>query len=164
MGTLNENLHVEGALSAKTMAIPAGTVDNADVASDADIDATKLEHQYEPVFSQVHGSAATAERRVIHKVHGATGTLVSFECGVIVACIGNAEITIDLYKNGSTILTAPTVLDSGNTAFTEESAAGFSSTALVQDDVLEVVVTVDAGTGTLGQGLYCLPVIREDAQ
>ncbi|OGG44120.1 MAG: hypothetical protein A3F84_27810 [Candidatus Handelsmanbacteria bacterium RIFCSPLOWO2_12_FULL_64_10] len=157
------DVYVTGNLSSLTFSPPAASIGDTAVAGSAGIQASKLEHQYMDRLTQVHGSAATAERRVIKTAKGATGDIVSFRCGVLVACIGNSTITIDLYKNGSSILSATTVLDSGNAARAFESAAGFSSTTFVADDVFECVVTVSAGTGTLGQGLFCELVTREDA-
>ena len=81
-----------------------------------------------------------------------------------VACVGAATITIQVKKNGTNILSASLVIDNANAAFAFESAAGFTSTALVANDVLEVDITAAAGGGTLGQGLFCELVTKEDAQ
>ena len=107
--------------------------------------------------------AAVTERRVIKVVKGATGTIVNFRAGVVVANVGAATISIRLKKNGTNIDTAALVLDSGNAAFALEAAAGFTSTSLVANDVLEVDITAAAGGGTLGQGLFCELTAREDA-
>ena len=56
------------------------------------------------------------------------------------------------------------LIDNTNVAFAWESAAGFTSTSLVQNDILEVDVTATAGGGTLGQGLVCELITRGDAQ
>lgn len=160
--TLDGNTYVNGNLSARSMSIPADTIDDTAVDAAAGIQATKLQQQVKFRLAQVHGSAASAERRPVHRVYGATGTLVSFKCGVVVACIGDSTITVALKKNGSNILTSSTVLDNTNTAYTVEDQAGFTSTSLTQGDVLEIAVTVSAGTGTLGQGLFCEGILRED--
>lgn len=162
-GILREDLHVAGNLSASSLTIPAGTLTDAGVEAGAGIQATKLEHQHTQVFKQNHGTAATSQRQVIHTVYGAEGSIVSFRAGVVVANIGAATISIQLKKNGSNILSSALVLDSTNAAFSMEDAAGFTSTALVADDVLEVDATATAGGGTLGQGLFCELVVREDA-
>lgn len=160
----NSDVYVNGSLGCKTFSPPASSITNAAVVALAGIAASKLEHQYQRLFTQVHGSSATAERRVIHTVVGATGDIVSMRSGNVVAATGDSTVTIDLKKNGTTVLTATTQLDSGNAAYSWESAAGFTSTSLTQDDVLEIVQTVSAGTGTLPQGVYVELVIREDAQ
>ena len=86
--------------------------------------------------------------------------LAAAKVGAIVACIGDSTITVNLYKNGSTVLSAPVVLDNSNTAFAIEAGA-ISSASYSADDVFEVVVSVSAGTGTLGQGLFVSPMFRE---
>lgn len=160
---INSDCYINGNLSAKTFTPPSGSVGDAAIAGAAGIDATKLDHQHQDLVTQAHGTAATTERRVIKVVRGATAAVVAFRCGVVVACVGAATISIQLKKNGTNILTAATVLDNTNTAFALEAAAGFTSTSLVANDVLEVDITATAGGGTLGQGLFCELTTREDA-
>lgn len=162
-GQFNEDIYINGNLSPKTFTPPAGCIDDTAVKAAAGIQASKLQHQHEPQYNQVHGSAATTVRQVLHVVKGATGTLEKFRAGVVVACIGAATISIQLKKNGSNILSAALVLDNANAAFAIEDAAGLTSTALVAGDVLEVDITAMAGGGTLGQGLFCQAIVREDA-
>jgi hypothetical protein len=163
MSQLVTNLHVQGHFSAYSMSLPTSSVTDDKVSASADISASKLEHQHQLVLAQAHGVAASDERRVIHVVKGATGTVVSFRAGVVVANIGNSTITVDLRKNGTTILTSVITLDSTNVIYVPESAAGFTSTALVANDVLEVIFDATVGTGTLGQGAFADLVLREDA-
>jgi len=162
--TIDGNTYVNGTLSMKTLAPSAGCVTDTSVSGSAAIQATKLQHQYTKNFAQVTGSIATTERRPFHSVSGATGTIVGFRAASTVACVGAATISIRLKKNGTNIDTAALVLDNTNTAYIWESAAGFTSTSLVAGDILECDVTATAGGGTLGQGLICELVTREDAQ
>lgn len=161
--TTNGDVFIAGNLSARTMSIPADTIDDADIKAAADIAATKLEHQHQKGYAQESDTAAAAEDRVVHAVYGTAGTVVAFEVGVVVACIGDATITVDLHKNGASILTAAVVLDSGDAAYALV-AGTIDTAALVDGDVLEVVITVNAGTGTLGKGVFASVIIREDAQ
>lgn len=162
--TIDGNTYINGSLSARSMAIPANTLTDSGVNASAAIQATKMQHQHTKHFTQVTGSVATTERRPIHSVYGATGTIVSFRAALTVVCAGAATISIRLKKNGVNIDTAALVLDNANAAFTFESAAGFTSTSLVAGDILEVDITATAGGGTLGQGVICELVTREDAQ
>jgi len=161
------NLHITGQLSVGgAVALPPATVTNAGFStspSDA-LAATKQEHQHQKQFAQVHGSNATAERRVVHVVRGLTGDLIEFECGNAVAATGDSTVTINLYKNGSTILSAPVVLDNANTAYSGKESGTFSAAPLVAGDVIEIVQTVSAGTGTLPQGVFAQLTLREDAE
>jgi len=159
LSTVDGDLYVRGTFRAGTVTLPNSSVGNTQINSSDPIAATKLDHQYCPVFRQAHGTAATAERRVIH-VAQAAGSVAGIGVGVVVACIGDSTITVNLYKNGSTVLSAPVVLDNSNTAFAIEAGA-ISSASYSADDVFEVVVTVSAGTGTLGQGLFVSPMFRE---
>lgn len=161
-GTLRGDYHVDGKFSAKEMILSDGAVDDDAVGGGADIAAAKLEHRFQPVYAQPGGSASAAERKAVHVVHGATATLNGVQAGSRTACTGNATITIDVQKNGVSVLTSTFVLDSANTAYVTE-AGTVSGGDLVQDDVIEVVVTVNAGSGTLGNGVFVALQIDEKA-
>jgi len=161
--TIPNDVYVDGNLSSKTFTPASGSIGNSGIAALAGIAATKLQKRTYADHAQVHGSAATTQRIVIHRVKGATGTINSFKCLSSVLNIGAATISVQLKKNGSNILSSATVLDTSNTAFIAEDAAGFTSQALVQGDVLEADITATAGGGTLGQGFYCVAEIDEDA-
>jgi hypothetical protein len=160
MGRLNDSLHVAGTLSSDTLVIPAGTLVNAGVSSIAAIGAEKLDHQHQRVYAQ-NGTAASATQ-VIHYTVGTTGTVYEFKAGSVTACTGAATITVDLRKNGTTMLTAVITLDNANTAYIAE-AGTLSATAVVAGDVLTVVIVATAGGGTLGTGLFVHCKIREKA-
>lgn len=158
---LDGDFHVRGALSAESFAPPAGSIDNAAIEPDAGVLATKLEHQYKPTYAQV-GTALSNAAQVIHIVRGATGTLVRFRAGSILANVGDSTVTIDLKKNGTTMLSAPITLDSGDAAY-DLIEATLASSVLVADDVLSITVVATVGTGTLATGLFVEAEIREDA-
>lgn len=141
--------------------LPDDCVGNDQVATGAGIAASKLEHQYEKNVTQPN-TAATDETRVIHVVRGATATVQEFRAGSIAKAAGGATCTVDLKKNGSSILSSPITLDSGNSDYVPESAA-VTSPDLVADDVLTVVIDGTVGGGTLPTGVYADLVLREDA-
>ena len=161
---IQSGLHVSGNLSCEGFSPPNACIYDDQVGTPSGtrspIGAEKVEHQLFARLAQVHGSAATAERRVIHCAHAA-GTIESVVAGLVVACIGDSTITVDVRKNGTTILTGTIGLDSTNVAYAEE-AGTISANTYAAGDVLEAVVTVSAGTGTLGQGLYVSVVLREN--
>lgn len=160
-GRIEEDLYFAGHTTFRSVTLPNNTVANAQIAADAAIATTKMRHKHRKGRGQ-NGTAA-AETVGAHVVVGTTATVVAFQAGSITVCSGNATITIDLRKNGSSILAAPIVLDSTNTARVVE-AASIASAGLVAGDWLEVVVTVNPGTGTLGTGLYWELEVDEDAQ
>lgn len=161
--TIDSDLYVNGHIASKTMTPPAGSVTNNSVIAAAGIEATKLEHQFEPVYSQEAATVAAADNKVMHVVRGATGDVIQFAAGSVVVAVGDSTATIDLQKNGVSILTAAIVLDNANAVRTLEAAAGYSATTLAAGDVLSVVVTVTPGTGTLPKGLFVRLTVREDA-
>ncbi len=156
------DLHVNGGLSAKTMTLAAASVADAQVSAGADIAATKVNHQHRAMFAQPN-TTATAETKIIYRCYGTTGTLIEFAAGSIAPCTGNATITVDLHKNGVTVLSAPITLDNANAARVAEVGT-ISDSALVAANVLEVIVAVAAGTGALGTGLFASATINEAPQ
>lgn len=161
MATFDDDVLIRGRLIAAQFTPPAGSIGDAAMDSGSPIAASKQVHQYCKQFAQVHGSNAAAERRTIHYAYGA-GTLTDFKVGSVVKATGDSTTTVNLYKNGSTILTAPIVLDSANTNFIPETAA-FSTAAYSAGDVFEIVETVSAGSGTLPQGVFANLVVHEAA-
>jgi hypothetical protein len=128
----------------------------------ADIPASDLEHQHRCVYAQPSGSASAAGSSVVHVVDGSVGTLKAFKAGSISACTGDAAITVNLHKNGVSVLSAAIVLDSTNTARVVETGT-ISSVTVVAGDVLEIIVTVNAGTGALGNGVFAYVDLFEEA-
>ncbi len=141
----------------------SGTMTDDSVVALANIAASKLEQQ---VFSSVnlsnHATLATAMRVPIHRVNGTTGTLIKFGVTCTVLAGGGGSATIDLKKNGTTILTGTFNIDSTATVYTLVEPAGFTSTSLVAGDQLDVEVTAVAGTAP--KGLTAWMVSREKAQ
>lgn len=159
---IDQDCIVRGSLTSTEFTAPDGSITDDAIKAAAGIEASKLEHQFQKNVTQVHGTAATSERRVIHTVRGASGDVVAFRAGLVVPNTLTATVTIDLHKNGSTILSSSITLDLTNAAYEFESAT-IADADLVADDVLEVVINATAGTGVLGQGLFIEATIREDA-
>ena len=138
-----------------------GSILNAQVGAAAGITAAKLEHQHRPMYAQANAAAAD-ETKVVHTVIGATGTIKSFKAGSIAVAIGDAKATVDLKKNGVSVLSPVITLDSDNEARVVE-AGTLSDTTLAVGDVLEVVVDGTIGTGTLPTGVFACVDLYEDA-
>ncbi len=138
------------------------SVDNDAVTSDADIDASKLEHQHRQVYAQESDTTSVTETRVVHVVDGAAGTINAFKAGSVTVCSGAATIVVDLLKNGVSVLSAGITLDTGNSIRVVE-AGTISSASVAAGDVLEVDVTATAGGGTLGKGVFAYVDLYEDA-
>jgi len=157
------DVYITGGLTPTTFNPPAGCINDNAVVAGAAIDAAKLQHQHEKAYAQESATTAVSEARVVHVVQGATATLVAFKAGCVVANVGAATVTVNLKKNGTTVLTAVVTLDNSQAAYAVVAAAGFTSTSLVAGDVLEVVFTAAASGGTLGKGAFAQVVLREKA-
>jgi len=158
-------LVVAGRLTPSALDVPDATIDNAAVKSSAGIAASKLEHQHVFTFTPgVSTLTAAAGAYVLHTCYGTTGQVLAFKAGLVTPCTGDATVTLDLYKNGATMLSSTFDLDSADAALA--LVAGTIDPAkedLAADDVLTAVVTVNAGTGSLGAGLFFQLVATEDA-
>jgi hypothetical protein len=156
------DLFVNGNISGRTMSVAASAISDAQVAGSANIAATKLQHQHRPGYSQPNTTATTVTQ-AIFRCFGLTGAVVGFHAGSIGINAGAATITVDLKKNGASILTGVITLNSANVA--RVAVAGvISGGTLAAGDLLEVVVTATAGGGTIGTGFFCFATVNEDAQ
>ena len=152
---------VRGHLSATSMTIPNSTVTSNAVQSAANINADKLESRIYPSHAQPN-TAATAETRALFVARRA-GIVNHIYVGSIVAAIGDSTVTVDVKKNGTSILSSTVTLNSSNTARIAV-AATIDGTLddLVAADWLDVVITVSAGTGTLPTGVFVQVEIDQD--
>jgi hypothetical protein len=155
------DVFVAGTLSAVSLILPDDSVDDDAVEALAGIAYSKLEHEHRAGHGQAN-TAAADETRAIAVIRGTTGTMLSFKAGSIAKAVGDATCTVDLKKNGTTMLSAPITLDSSNTNRVSE-AGTLSVTTLAAGDLLEVVIDGTIGTGTLPTGVYCEARWAEDA-
>ena len=156
-----ENGQFRGTVTFLDAKLNDGCIEDKHVAAGAAISASKLEHQHRAVYAQESATTAAAETLVAHVVKGTNGTLKTFKAGCVTACVGDATITVDLKVNGVSVLTAVVTLDNGQSA--RELVAGTIDTdSLSADDVIEVAVTVNAGTGMLGKGVFAYVDVHED--
>lgn len=159
---VDENVELRGQAKCWDLKMNDGCVEDKHVADDAAIQAGKMEHQHRAGYAQESATtAAAAKDEVIHVVKGQTGTLKTFTAGCVVACLLDAIVSVDLHKNGVSILDAPIALDLNDAAYAIV-AGTIDTPAVVVDDVLEVVVTVAAGGGTLGKGVFASLDLFED--
>jgi hypothetical protein len=156
--TIPNDVHVEGRLTAAQMSVPANAIVDASVASDAKIAAAKVCHRIAARRAQV-GTAAT-ETVGLH-IATAAGTVHAVRVAVIGAAIGAATVTVDIKKNGTTILTSVVTVNSGTAARTAVTGL-LSVTAFAAGDVFEAVIVATAGGGTLPTGLLAELTVSED--
>lgn len=139
---------------------PLESIKNADVSTTAGIEASKLEHQH-PISKDQIGTAEDATIP-LHIVLGATCTVVEVAVSNVVACTGNATVTIDIQKNGTTILSSVITLDSTLPAANGNKRGTISVAGGVVDDNYTIVVNATIGSGALATGLNITVVFDED--
>lgn len=151
MNRVDGSFYVGGTLICAAMDIPAGTVVDADVASTAAIAASKLQSYPAKTYGQ--SGTAVAATAIVHVVRGATGTIKEFAVSNVTANAGASTVTVDLKKNGVSVLNSVVTLNNatGNRGVEEGI---IDTTALVVDDVLEVVVALaQSGSDALAVGV-----------
>lgn len=163
--TFDGNIIVRGNVSAETFTYPAGSIKDVAVASDAAIDDGKTVRREAFVLSQT--GAVVAETRYAH-IMRAAGDVVSIEASVTEAVATGADriVTIDLQKSTgagafATILSAAIVFNNGST-LRAITAGTISSAALIDNDMLRLVVTVAGAAGAQAQGLVVTVNVAEN--
>lgn len=161
---VQSDLYVNGNLSSSTFTAPAASITDSMIQGAAGIQASKLQHQYEKPYSNGDAAAtAVSEQRVLHVVRGATATVIEFGAGAIVPLVAPDTCTVDILKNGTSILSAAIALAAGDLA-RQFKTGSLSGTSAVAGDVFEVKVTATHSSGTLPKGVFAQLKIREDAQ
>ena len=138
LDTLNHDLYVNGAFSCKAFTPPAACIPDVAIPANAGIQASKLQQQPEKSYSNGNSTAVpAADQKVIHTGYGAAGSILKFSAGVIQALTGNATISVDLLKNGVSVLTSPIALTNAGAARALVDAV-VSQTTYSAGDVFEV--------------------------
>lgn len=167
LNVINGDLQVRGHLAPNSMSLPASAVTNASVAADAAIDVSKLKHEHRARLSQGVAANATAQNEVRY-VARAAGTVEEFVAGLVTPPNtatggGGRSATVDLKKNGTTVLSGVITLDSTNVAYVVE-AGTISVIPYVAGDVFTIEVALGGGsTGTHVVGLFAEAVFYEAA-
>ncbi len=158
---LDDDVLVTGSLQAGTMVLADNAVTNSKVLAGADIAATKLWRRSTLCYSQDGLDTIAAEDSVVHVVYGLIGTLIAIKAGVMTANAGAAVITVDVEVGGASILSGGAyTIDAADS--TDIQTLTIDTAALVEDDIIEVVITATAGGGTLGKGVYVDITLDED--
>lgn len=158
---IDGNLRVQGTLSPSVISLPANSVNNASIVASAGVSASKVQQQRNIQYGQVIGSAAAAANIPVFRCNGVTGEIKSVKASLVTIPSGDKTVTVDVKKNGTTVLSSTIQLDSGNTTLVAE-AGTLSVTSLAAGDILTVVVTTGGSTGTNPDGLLVNVVVEED--
>jgi len=139
---------------------PAGSIENVDISASAAIAASKC--QRGPVISGHQTGEASDETIVAFFCKGTTGTIKSFTVSNLTANSGSSTVTVDLKKNGTTVLSAAVTLNSSKAAFSETEGT-VTTTSLTDGDYLTVVINAtQSGTDALATGVFWQIELDED--
>lgn len=151
-GICDGDYSVRGTLRCEAIAMPQNAIDNSNqVKAGTNLDADKLEQRFFPGWSQPNSAASTETRTLF--VARRSGTVNEVIAGSIAKAVGDSTVTLDVKKNGTTILAAVITLDNANTARIVEQGS-VTSSAFVAGDWFEVVIVATANTGTLPTGVF----------
>ena len=146
-----------GGMSA--LALPSGCVANDNVAIGAGIAASKC--QRGPVVGHSQEGTATTKTVILTVIAGATATLKKVRVANVTACAGASTVTVDVQKNGVTVLTAVATLNAATGNLGVESPT-INDPAAVVGDVITAVITINAsGTDALATGVGVIVQLDE---
>lgn len=158
MNKIEGDTYITGTLTAGAMNVPASSVGNTEVEAQANISASKLEHQHNlNVALFDHATSVVAKRQAIFRAES-NCTIDEVGAYVTVAAGASTTVTIDILKNGTTVLTSTISITNAQTAY-QEVAGTVSSSSLVAGDKLEANVTITGANAP--KGLNVFAVIRE---
>jgi len=155
------DLLVQGTLTPAAITLPALSVTNAAIAAAAGIAASKVQHAHRRILAQASATTVAALTQVVHVVIGATGTIQAVKAGAVVPAVGTDTATVDVKKNGTTVLSGIISLTSSQTARQLVSGT-ITVPTVVAGDVLEIIITPVHSTGTLAQGVFVAVDVWED--
>lgn len=168
--TINEDVRINGDLSAATQTLSASSVGDSQVKSNAAIVATKLQHRTEFNYKQANGTAIIAATGDPLTILYKAGTLVKVSACITgaIATGGDRTVNVDVQKGNAanayaTMLTG-TIQFTNASALRTVSSATLASTTLAADDQLIIVVTVAGSASAQAQGLLVTVVVFQDGQ
>lgn len=169
MGQINDDLYVNGQLGARVLVPSEGAVQSRHVAvpnfsGNNGVEAYKLQLAKSELYRNGTGKSntvAVSETQIVHEAKAAT-TYIFIEAGIRAAAVGAATVTVDLKKNGSSILSAPINITSALAAGSVLSGT-VTNNIMADGDVLEVVTVATAGGGTLPNGVFARVDVFENA-
>ena len=168
-GYTEEDTVHRGQESFTNLSMQAGAVGDTEIAAAAGIQAMKLQHQHALQYNQADGAAIVAAIMPIHVVRGVAATIVAVQVSCVDAPSGGTiGFNVDLKKANVGTPAPASVLNamisySATQTDCEVEVGVVDLPTLAAGDTLLVVVAIDAGTGTQGEGLIVTVTLREDA-
>lgn len=153
-----------GFTAAGDVGLPEACIRNEHVSNAANIAGNKSVIRTRRQFSvgKIDTTVVAGTYRVFSALNAAS--LVRFRAGLAAACTGDAEITVSLELDGEAIANSSVVFDESDSDGAAAKSVGVAVTPIAADEYIDLVVAVDAGTGALGEGLFVILEIDEQAQ
>jgi hypothetical protein len=142
---------------------PRAAIGNTEIKDGANIEAAKLRRRM-ALRARQGNVAAVAETGILHTAYGAVGEVKAIRYSHIGAATGGGTVTLDVKKNGVTILVASLVVTAALAAYGTAVANVVATPAngYVAGDVFTYHITVAAGGGTLPTGIAVEMITDED--
>jgi len=157
-----EDGYFAGAVRFKAAILNDGAISDDQVASGADLAASKLKHVHRATYGQAIAASPTTGAYTIHAVKGATAGVLEFKTCLATAPTGDGSVTVDCLNGTASLLSAAVTLNSSSTAYTFQAGTVSTSAATV-GDVIVISITKSTGTaGTCGSGLMAYADLVED--
>jgi hypothetical protein len=135
---------------------PDDTVTDQKIPDGANIGDEKLLHRVPLKHTQAGAVVAATE---LLSIAYCSGTVASFKAAIVTPATGaDRTVTIDIQKSSgggafASILTAPLVLNNAAVALTPVDLSLVASPTILEDDILQLVVTVAGAAGAQAIGL-----------
>lgn len=154
------DMRVTGHFSAGTMTVPSASISNSQVASNAAVVVTKLQHLYkaDTDFGLDSDATPVAHTRTVFTAKGA-GTIRNFNC-LLNDTGTSTDVDFDLLINGVSALSSAVKVTHADSD-RQTKTGTLSTTALVAGDVVTIDLAVTSSTGA--QGPYAWAEIDEAA-
>lgn len=146
--------HVAGTFTAEDMNVPDGSVGDDAVETGAEISANKLQQQ---VLGKLQAAVPAAQVQIVHVAKGAGE--VNKVRWIAKTVPTTSTYTIDVKKNGTTILPGVVTITGASVAATDTTVT-FNATTYVASDYFEIVLASFSG-GSYGTGLLVEMMGRE---
>lgn len=155
-----------GPVSFRTVTLPAASVSDSNVATNAGIDATKVIHQHAIRYVQNAGADVTSATSPVHVFRGAADIVAVEVVPLTAPTGGDKAFTVDVKLGNAgdafaSILSGVVTVNSSSAARTIQ-AGSLSTTTAEDGDTLEVVIAASGSTGSQGQGVIVVVWVREE--
>jgi hypothetical protein len=155
---LASDLFVTGNVSANSISLPSGSVDDSAVSASTKINYQKLQHQSSFCFNVPPATTIVASTQLIHLCLCNT-SLIAVQVMTTVPPTASDTVVVNVLRGNTTtayttVLTAPITLDNSTVAKTPYSGTITSPTAL-SGDSYEIVITIPV-TNTSCKGIMVM--------